>query len=91
MEKGTIMCDWNGWHLIYGGGLMIGLKMLLVWLIPLGLAFAFVIYLTYQSRSTSNPETAISLLEKAYARGDIGREEFLQKREDILGTNKTTL
>jgi putative membrane protein len=69
---------------------MIGLKMLLVWLIPLGLVFALVIYLTNQSRATSYPETAISLLERAYARGDIGREEFLQKREDILGTNKIT-
>lgn len=63
--------------------------MLLVWLIPQGLAFAIVIYLTNQSIATSYPETAINLLEKAYARGDIGREELLQKREDILSRNKT--
>jgi len=91
MEKGTIMCDWNGWHWINGGGFMIALKMLLAWIIPLGLGFDLVISVINQTRAKSNPETAISLLEKAYARGDIDREEFLQKREDILGTNKTTL
>ena len=86
-----IMCDWNGWHWINGGGLMIGLKMLLAWIIPLGLGFALVISVINQTRAKSNPETAISLLEKAYARGDIDRDEFLQKREDILGINKTAL
>jgi uncharacterized membrane protein len=29
---------------------------------------------------------ALDILEQAYARGEIKREEFLQKRADLLGT-----
>ncbi len=68
---------------------MMGFGMILVWLIPLGLIIALVMYLNNQGRTTRQPETAIELLEKAYARGEISRDEFLQKKEDLLGTKKT--
>ena len=67
-----------------------GFGMLLVWLIPIGLIFALVMYLNKQNRTTNQPETAIELLEKAYARGEISRDEFLQKKNDILGTGKSS-
>ena len=66
-----------------------GLGMLLMWAVPIGLIVALVLYVNNQSRTTRQPETAIELLEKAYARGEINREEFLQKREDLLGMNYT--
>ena len=35
--------------------------------------------------STATPEkTALDLLDEAYARGDITREEYLRKRDDLL-------
>ncbi len=83
------MHNWNSWDWTYGGGFLMGLGMILVWLIPLGLIISLVIYLNNQSRTTRQPETAIELLEKAYARGEISRDEFLQKREDLLGTKNT--
>jgi putative membrane protein len=46
-----------------------------------------VVYLNNQNKSTKAPERAIDILENAYARGEISREEFLQKREDLLGKN----
>lgn len=32
-------------------------------------------------------KTALQILEEAYARGEISREEFLQKRDDLTGKN----
>lgn len=83
------MHNWNNYDWAYGGGFMMGFGMILVWLIPLGLIIALVMYLNNQGRTTRQPETAIELLEKAYARGEISRDEFLQKKEDLLGTKKT--
>jgi uncharacterized membrane protein len=37
-------------------------------------------------RDATNDQTGLDLLAKRYARGDIGREEYLQKRNDILAT-----
>ena len=38
-----------------------------------------------RDRGEANPrsDTALGILQKRYARGDIGREEFRQKRRDI--------
>ena len=38
-----------------------------------------------RARGEANPrsETALEILQKRYARGEIGREEFEQKRRDI--------
>ena len=80
------MHNWNNWDWAYGGGFIMGLGMLLVWLVPLGLIIALVVYLNNQSKTTRQSETAIELLEKAYALGEISRNEFLQKKNDIRGT-----
>lgn len=78
--------DWGmgwGWH---------GFGMLLFWLIPLlvviGLAAVAVKYLVAGgTRANPGPREernrALDVLEERYARGDIDREEYLQKREDL--------
>ncbi len=76
------MHGWSGWEWTYGGGLIMGLGMLLTWVIPLGLIVALLVHLKNRE---GRPERALDILEKAYARGEIGREEFLQKRDDLLG------
>lgn len=35
--------------------------------------------------STQRRPTALDILEERYARGEINREEYLQKKQDILG------
>jgi len=67
-----------------------GLGMLLVWLVPIGLIAALAVYLINQNKSPKTPERAIDILEKAYARGEISREEFLQKRDDLLGKKESS-
>ena len=79
------MYGWNGWEWTLGGGLFMGLGMLLMWIVPIGLIVALVVYLNNQNKSTKQPERAIDILGNAYARGEISREEFLQKRDDLIG------
>jgi putative membrane protein len=75
------MCEWQSW--MGGAGGMMGWGMLLVWIIPIGLIIALVWYLITRQKRPEHSERAIDILEKSYARGDISREEFLAKRDDL--------
>jgi putative membrane protein len=72
------------------GMLFVGLWMILVWGIPLLLAVALLKYLFAKSRGKADfngaPEqkAPLDILKEAYARGEIGRDEYLQKRDDLL-------
>ena len=76
-----------GWGLGWFG-------MILVWIIPLILVVVGIKYLMSDGGSgrghsgggDQSPQSrALAVLEERYARGEIGRDEFLQKRDDILG------
>ena len=57
------------------------------WLILLGIAAAVIYRLvrpTGQMRSGAN-SSGLSILEERYARGEIQRDEYLQKKQDLLG------
>jgi len=73
----------------YGMGWGIGwLWMLLFWLIPILLVLAAAKYF-FSGRQQSGGEfredndKALETLEERYARGEINREEFLQKSDDL--------
>ena len=73
----------------YGMGWGIGwVWMLLFWLIPILLVLAAVKYL-FSGKSQPGGESlggkdkALDVLEERYARGEINREEFIQKRDDL--------
>ncbi|HEU0186497.1 MAG TPA: SHOCT domain-containing protein [Gallionellaceae bacterium] len=71
-----------GWE---WGGMGMGIGMLLFW----GILIAFVVLLIRLSagsdafRGRSREKSALDLLKERYARGEIGREEFEQKKRDI--------
>lgn len=70
-----------------GGWMMIGwLWMMLVWLIPLLLLFALVKYLFGKAGQNAprQEKTALDILKDAYAKGEINRDEYLRKRDDLL-------
>jgi|LNAP01.1.fsa_nt_gb putative membrane protein len=79
------MYGWHDWEWSLGGSLVMGLGMLFMWAVPIGLIAALVIYLNNQNKLTKPPEKGIDILENAYARGEISRDEFIQKRDDLLG------
>jgi putative membrane protein len=60
------------------------IAMLLFWLLPFALLFVAIRFL-FSKYKTPAGRTALDLLEEHYAGGKIGREEFLQKRDDLQG------
>ncbi len=70
-----------GWH--WWGWI----GMALFWLIPILLVVAVVKYLMGDRRSNASDGEkklgALAVLEERYARGEVGREEYLQKRDDL--------
>ena len=68
----------GGW--MSGGGL----TMLLWWLVPLLLVVAG-IYVFRQPTRGGGEKSALDVLKERYARGEIGKEEFEQKKRDIGG------
>ncbi len=80
----------HGW--MFGGGMLFGgLGMILVWAIPILLVLALLKYLLGRARQERQAgqlperETSLDILQKLYARGEITREEYLQKRDDLQG------
>ncbi|MDA8157460.1 MAG: SHOCT domain-containing protein [Actinomycetota bacterium] len=71
-----------GWG--YGMGIVGALMMLLFWvLILIGLVY-LIKWLAQSSRhGAAREETALDLLKKRYAKGEISKEEFEEKKKDI--------
>ena len=62
-----------------------GLGMLVFWLLPVLLILALIKYLSGRNSGKNDtvPNKALELLEERYARGEIDRAEYLQKRDDL--------
>jgi len=82
----------HGWMMFDGGiGLFFVLWMILVWGVPLLLVIALLKYLFFSKPrdkvGTDIPpeqKTPLDILKETYARGEISRDEYLQKRDDLL-------
>ena len=70
----------DGWGMGFVGGIV----MILFWV----LIIAGVMYLAKLvikgSKGEEKPETALDILKKRYAKGEISREEFEEKKKDML-------
>jgi putative membrane protein len=64
---------------------------IIFWLLILVLIGAAVVAVVRTGSAQSRPEnapqrsTGLEILEERYARGEINRDEYLQKKQDILG------
>ncbi len=80
----------HGWMFSGAGMLIGGLWMLLMWGVPLLVVLALLKYLFTKTQrhddrdSGAGGTSALEILKQAYARGDISREEYLRKRDDLL-------
>jgi putative membrane protein len=70
---------YGGW--MFGGGLM----MFLWWLLPLALIVGVSFVAFTRHGQVDRAKSALDVLRERYARGEIGKEEFEQKKRDIEG------
>lgn len=77
------------WGFMGGGGFGLGP---IIWIVILIAAVAGVVWLVRSlgardDRQMASPRRSpgLDVLEERYARGEINREEYLQKKNDILG------
>ena len=69
------MYEWHG----YGGGMM-----WIFWILVIGVLIGFVAFASRGANSRSGADkTALEILKERYARGEVDREEFEQKKEDL--------
>jgi len=75
------MHDWmmDGWGMGFG---------FIFWLVILAVVIAGIVWFVRSQQDSQRRErrsTALDMLEERYARGDLTREEYLQKKRDITG------
>ncbi len=76
------------WGYGHGGGLM-GIGMILVWLIPIALlVWLFARAASGRSGNNEAQQSPCEILDARYARGEIGRDEYQERRADLEGHNK---
>ena len=72
----------GGWGMGFG---------FIFWLVILAIIIWGVVWFIRSQPLSGNKQsrhsTGLELLEERYARGDISREEYLQKKRDIVGDN----
>lgn len=80
------MHEWMGWGPGWGG-MILGPLMMIAWLaILVAVAVSIVRWLGETGASGVRSErTARDILDERYARGEIDREEYLRRRQDIDG------
>lgn len=70
----------------YYGDYMMGFG-LLFWLISFAV-FVFIIWLIFwliKNETAKNKDKSIDMLKKRYAKGEISKQEFEEKKKDLLG------
>lgn len=74
---------WNGSHMFGWGGMPgFGLTPILFWILVLGLAAALIRGIGRSGAAPGRP-SGRDLLEERYAKGEIPRDEYLQKKHDL--------
>ena len=75
-----MMSNWGGWGMGLGGPFM-----LLFWVLVIVGIFVLVKWFAGQSssRRDAREKTALEILQERYARGEIDRDEYEQKKRDL--------
>ena len=67
----------------YGMGYGMGILGLIFWLLIL-IGLVLLIKYLWEGGGTRREESALELLKKRYARGEISKEEFEERKKDLL-------
>lgn len=76
------MMHWMWWN---GGG---WLMMIFMWVAVIAVAYLVVKWIAGQKTESTTHESALEVLNKRYARGDLSREEFKSKESDLLAQSE---
>ncbi|HEV3472909.1 MAG TPA: SHOCT domain-containing protein [Actinomycetota bacterium] len=86
------MIAWHGFghdHFFFGGvgviEILLGLLMMLLWAGFWIFVIVLIIRLVRRGAEHARTPTALHVLEERYARGEITREEFAERRSVLLG------
>ena len=91
LYSGNFLCQWGWRDYGMGPGMMWGwgwgwgwIFMIIFWgLLILGLIF-LIRYLIGSTKASRGEDSALDILKRRYARGEINKEEFEQKKRDLL-------
>ena len=75
------MMDGYGYGMMSGGMWIVGL---IFWILILIGLVLLIKYLWLGSGIRGGPESALEVLKKRYARGEISKEEFEEKKKDLI-------
>lgn len=77
-----------GWHegWLWWGPLHGLISLLLIAAIVIGVVYLVRALFPPSHRTGANHSSALSALNERYAKGEINREEYLQKKADIIGS-----
>ena len=75
------MMDGYGYGMMSGGYWILGL---IFWILVIIGLVLLIKYLWEGSGAKRGEESALEILKKKYARGDISKEEFEEKKKDLL-------
>lgn len=77
-----------GWGMGYGMGWLWMIIMIVFWIAVIIGIFLLIRWLILSTKTTSShrsqEESALDILKKRYARGEIDKEEFEQRKKDLL-------
>ena len=69
-----------GWGMGFGGGLF----MILFWILVIIGVVLIIKLVMRRTKEGGGPETALDVLNKRYAKGEISKDEFEEKKKDIF-------
>jgi len=69
----------------YGWGIGFGWLFMIIFLILIILGIVYLVKLIVGREKRTTGETALDILKKRYAKGEISKEEFEEKKKDLTG------
>lgn len=86
-----ILGSYGGWGMMgpgmmygYGGGWYMGIIMLVIWGLIIWGIIALIRHFSETRHNDSYNDSALEILKKRYAKGEINKEEFEEKKKALL-------